>query len=165
MKVRDDIPKMRINESSTSCDELEIVEALNAYFALIFTTEYRTHIPNLQENKYKRDIFISENRVEGLLSSLEQQKFQGSGDIHPAILKMLSRKLSYPLTIIFRESFKNSEVSEDWKLANVTPIHKQGPKNLVQNYKPISQTSQACRVMEAILKEEMLASLQESQVI
>ena len=74
-----------------------------------------------------------ENRVEGLLFFLEQQKSQGSDDIHPTILKMLSRKLSYPLIIIFIESFRNSEVSEDWKIANVTPIHKKVPNNLVHN--------------------------------
>ena len=73
VKLRADIAKMRINESSTSCDELEITEAFNTYFTAIFTTEDRAHIPNLQENEYKRDIFISENRVERLLNSLEQQ--------------------------------------------------------------------------------------------
>ena len=57
--------KMRINESSTSCDELDIAEALNlfrtlflTYFVSIFTTYDRTHIPNLQEKKYKRDIVM-----------------------------------------------------------------------------------------------------------
>ena len=72
---------MRINESSNSCDELEIAEALNANFVSIFTTEDRTHILNLQENKYKRNIFISENRVERLLISVEQQKAQSPDDI------------------------------------------------------------------------------------
>ena len=128
MKVRDDITEMRINESITSCDELEVAEALNTYFVSIFTTEDRTHIPNLEENTYKRDIFISENRVERLLSSIEQQKSQGPYEIHLTILKILLRKLSYSLTIIFRENFRNFEVPEDWKLANLTPIHKRVPK-------------------------------------
>ena len=38
MKMRDDITEMTINESSTSCNELEIAEALNTYFASIVTT-------------------------------------------------------------------------------------------------------------------------------
>ena len=54
MKVRDDIQnnklvtKMRINESGTKYDQLEIAEALNTYFVSIFTTEDRAHIPNIQ---------------------------------------------------------------------------------------------------------------------
>ena len=67
--------------------------------------------------------------------------------------------LSHGLTIIFRESFRNSEVPEDGKLANVTPVHKKGPKSLGHNYRPITLTSQPCRVMETILKEDVLASL------
>ena len=82
------------------------------------------------------DVFISENRVERLLNYLEQQKSQGPDDIHPAILKM-SHKLLYPLIIIIRESFRKSEVPEDWKLANVTQIHKKGSKNLVHNHRPL----------------------------
>ena len=75
MKVRDDISEMRINGSSTSCDELEIAKALNTYSVSIFTTENRTNIPNLQKKKkYKRDIFVFEDRMERPLSSLEQQK-------------------------------------------------------------------------------------------
>ena len=54
-------------------------------------------------------------------------------------------------------------VSDD--IAVLTQNNKKGPKNLVHNNRPISLTSQACRVMEAILKEEILSSLQESQVI
>ena len=123
MKLRDGITKMRISESSISCDQFEIAESVSTYFAAIFTTEDRTQIPNRQGNKYKWDLFISKIKMKRLLNSLEQQKCQCPDGIYPAILKMLSRKLSYPLTIIFRESFKNS-FFEDLKLANVTPIHK-----------------------------------------
>ena len=63
IKVRDNIAKMRINKSSTNWDELEIAAALNTYFASIFTKD-RTHIPNLKEKKYKRDIFIYKDRGE-----------------------------------------------------------------------------------------------------
>ena len=86
---------MRISKSSTSCEKLEIEEGFNTYYASIFTTEDRTHIPNLQENKYKRDKFISENRVERLLSSLEQQKPQGPDGVFPVILEILSRKQEF----------------------------------------------------------------------
>ena len=74
MEVRDNITKMKINESCTSCGELDIAESFKTYFVSIFTTDDRTQNPYLQKNKYKKDIFISENRVERLLSSLEQQK-------------------------------------------------------------------------------------------
>ena len=50
-------------------------------------------------------------------------------------------------------------------LAYVTPIHKKCSKNVAHNYRPTSLTLQAGRVMEAIHEEEILASLQESQII
>ena len=101
MKVRND-----------DCDKLELVEALNTYFTSILTIEDINYISNPQEKKYKRDVLISVKRVETLLSSLKQQNSQGPDDIHPAILKVLSSKLSFPLTIVFRKSFRNFEVPE-----------------------------------------------------
>ena len=40
----DYIAKMRINESSPSCDELETAETLHTHFASIFIAEDRTDI-------------------------------------------------------------------------------------------------------------------------
>ena len=72
MKVGDGLAKVKINEMITSCNNMEKAETLNTYCTSIYTTEDRTDVPNLQENKYKRDLFISENIVERLRTSFGQ---------------------------------------------------------------------------------------------
>ena len=42
------------------------------------------------------------------------------------ILKRCKAALSRPLLIIFQKSFSEGIVPYQWKLANVTPIHKKG---------------------------------------
>ena len=46
-----------------------------------------------------------------------------------------------------------------WKLANVSPIFKKGKRNMAENYLPISLTSIACRLMEKILKNQIMEHL------
>ena len=69
------------------------------------------------------------------------------------------------MTNIIRESLNTGDVPEDWKLANVTPIHKKGPKYHSSNYRPISLTSQPCRIMETVLRDEILNHLESTQLL
>ncbi len=39
----------------------------------------------------------------------------------------------------------------DWKLENVTPIHKKGDQSQAENYRPISLTSVAGKLLETIV--------------
>jgi hypothetical protein len=44
------------------------------------------------------------------------------------MLKELAEELSIPLTHIFNKSLHEGIVPQDWKTANVTPIHKKEEK-------------------------------------
>ncbi|GAB0180592.1 mitochondrial enolase superfamily member 1 [Grus japonensis] len=57
------------------------------------------------------------------------------------------------------------EVLVDWKLANVTPIHKKGQKEDPGNYKPVSLTLVPGKVMEQIILSAIMRHVQDNQVI
>ena len=40
----------------------------------------------------------------------------------------------------------------EWKMADITPIHKKGPKNKRENYRQISLTSIVCKVSEKVVQ-------------
>jgi hypothetical protein len=50
--------------------------------------------------------------------------------------------------MLFNMSFQSGIVPDEWKTANVLPIFKGGDKSKPENYRPISLTSQVCKVME-----------------
>lgn len=47
----------------------------------------------------------------------------------------------------------------NWKTANITPIHKKGPTNIANNYRPISLTCISCKVLEHIVLKNLNAKL------
>ena len=52
-----------------------------------------------------------------------------------------------------------SSIPAIWKTANITPIFKSGSPKEVNNYRPISLTYIASKIMETIIKDDMLDHL------
>jgi hypothetical protein len=60
--------------------------------------------------------------------------------------------------------FDYLQLPDNWKKANVTPLHKKGPKNLVENYRPISLTSIVCKTMEKFIRDIILDHMEKHQL-
>ena len=52
-----------------------------------------------------------------------------------------------------------------WKSATVSPIYKSGSKNDPANYRPISLTSQLCKVLESLMRDRIVRHLENNQLI
>ena len=58
---------------------------------------------------------------------------------------------------MFNLSMESGTVPEDWRKANVTPIFKnKGSKSKAENYRPISLTSIPCKIMESIIRDNVV---------
>ena len=58
--------------------------------------------------------------------------------------------------MLFKKSYETSTIPNEWKLANVVPIHKKGSKVDVSNYRPISLISLIMKTYERIIRDELL---------
>jgi len=54
----------------------------------------------------------------------------------------------------------SESVLNDWKEANVVPVYKGGSTNVGTNYRPISLTSQLCKVFETIVRDQIIEFLE-----
>ena len=77
----------------------------------------------------------------------------------------MSNELSLPLSLIFSKSFSEGELPQDWKDAIITPLHKKGEKEFTSNYRPISLTSIVCKIMESIIKDDILACMVSNKIL
>ncbi|KAJ7419586.1 hypothetical protein WISP_52989 [Willisornis vidua] len=85
--------------------------------------------------------------------------------IHPRVTRKLVVELTKPFSIIYQQSWLTKSVPEDWKLANVTPIHKKGQKEDPRNYRLASLTSVPGKVIEEIIPSAITWQLQDRQRI
>jgi ribonucleases P/MRP protein subunit RPP40 len=75
------------------------------------------------------------------------------------VLKALANELAPYLVVLFQQIIDTGVVPSDWKQALVVPIHKGGPKQSVDNYRPVSLTCLICKVFEHILYSCMIKHL------
>jgi len=96
---------------------------------------------------------------------LKPDKSPGPDNIHPMVLKEAACEVVKPLTMIFQKSVSQGELPNDWKRANVTPIHKKGAKDEASNYRPVSLTSVVCKLLETVVKDQIVAFLNEEDTV
>ena len=111
------------------------------------------------------DINFTADDVEKKLENLKIGKSPGPDGIHPRVLKELAKELKMPLFIIFRKSLDTGVLPEVWKIANVSPIFKKGSRHLAANYKPVSLTAVACKVMESLVKDAIITHMEKNKLI
>jgi len=53
-----------------------------------------------------------------------------------------------PITIIYNQLYSVAYVPSEWKKVDITPVHKKGPTTTCSNYRPISMTCVASKLLE-----------------
>lgn len=91
--------------------------------------------------------------VKRLLLKLNTQSAPGPDELHPLILKQLADIIAEPLSLIYRKSLEEARLPTQWKIGVVKPMFKGGDKKVPSNYRPVTLTSVACKVMERIIRE------------
>ena len=129
---------MYLNDCYRSSN-LDKANLFNTYFCDQFSdsSSYNIHISNYDNDI---DLDFSHRDIRRLLSNINSNKANGPDAINGKILKFCAASLSYPLSLLFKLSYNTGSIPNEWKLANVVPIHKKGSKENVENYRPISLT-------------------------
>ena len=121
--------------------------------------------PHCEFDTELEDFTITADQVKKRLSGLKAGKAPGPDGITPYLLSELSDTLALPITRIFKKSLQEGKIPEDWRKARVTPIFKKVNRLSANNYRPVSLTCVLCKVMEALLREQIMEHLQCNSLI
>ena len=106
-------------------------------------------------DKRLTNITVTDNEILSLIRGLNPSKAHGCDDVSARMITICGDSLVLPLTLIFNNILKTGIYPNSWKLANITPIHKKGDKQLIQNYRPISLLSLFGKIFEKIIFNQL----------
>ena len=119
--------------TNTSTPE-QTCDSFNDYFSSVFTSESMDSIeqPPLVFHGSEKDklktISITAEKVKKALGKMRIDKAPGVDDMSPRLLVKIADCIVEPLCNIYNNSILDGIVPQDWKRANVCPVHKKGSR-------------------------------------
>lgn len=99
------------------------------------------------------------------LNRISTNKATGLDNIPSTLLKLAAPYVSNVLTYICNLSLTNGIVPCEWKKAKVTPIHKGGDKDDLNNFRPISVLPIISKILERFVHDEFYSYLQRHNIL
>ena len=162
------VRQLEQDDGTLTADDSETANNLQDFFISVFTGEDITNTPDIVKKQITvemNDILIRPDDVLEKMKKLKETKATGINKIHPKVLKRCCYTLSLPLSMLFNKSLCESRLPQIWKDANITPIHKKGPKSKAENYRPISLTSIPSKLLEELMKDQIISHLKVNNLI
>ena len=126
-------------------------------------------IPNLTNiqahSSSMHTIRFTSLQINKVISKLRGKSKGGPDGIPPVFVKNCSSALAMPLAYIYNKCLETSYVPHIWQTAYVTPVFKKGDTTNPQNYRPISLTCTLCKIMECVIKDNIVDFLLKTNVV
>ena len=116
-------------------------ELFNSFFAkqcsIIQNSSKLPLTLNKKTNNSISSITFNRNDIATIIRSLDPNKAHGYDMISIRMLKICDKSICKPLELIFQSCIKHGKFPNEWKMANMVPVHKKSDKQIL-NYRPVS---------------------------
>ena len=140
--------------------EADKAKLLSEYFSSVYTTDngILPHFPKRipPGSPVINDITITPTLIYKLLSKLKSNSAAGPDKIPPIFYRKSASSICFPLSILLRSFVDLHEIPDEWRVSIVIPKFKKGSPSTVSNYRPISLTCTACKILESLIASDLL---------
>ena len=105
------------------------------------------------------DITITESIIIDSIRELSPNSAAGPDGIPCSLLLNCAHELAPSLWILFKQSLSSGVIDPSLKGAAIVPVFKSGDRTAPSNYRPISLTSVIIKVLERIIRKQIVAFL------
>ncbi len=155
-----------INKMHNDTSPESIADMLNSHFATAglkvnqstSPTSLMSRVYPDQEGRPQIET-LSPQDIWTLLKELSPAKATGSDGISARLIKACSDAIIEPLHFLFNLSIRTEVFPDMWKSAQITPLHKSGPLNQPDNYRPISVLPIFSKLLERAVHNQLYTCL------
>ena len=161
-KKPSDLPNEMYIKEKKGNNHIDIANLFADRFSEVFSP-VNNQLPLGMQNMLHAETFcsftIDQEDILRHINKLENTHSAGPDEIPSTLVKKCATSLVTPLLTIFNMSLEQGQFPSEWKRAFITPIHQDGDKHNVCNYRPISLLNVFAKLFESLIKEKILESM------
>lgn len=150
--------------------DTEKANLLNEYFSSV-CTEDNGIIPPFNVNlpagiALDTVSFDVPKLIKAIKKIKNKNKLSCGPDGYPVkLLTSVAPALLTPLSMMYNSFMSVGMMPAAWRTATVTPVYKKGPSSNPENYRPISQTSVFCKLLERVIVADIVEYLLKNKLL
>ena len=147
------IPPLK-HQNKYVTDFKEKAEIFNSFFAeqcsLMNNSSKLSSTFLKRTDKFISSISLRSKDIARIIRDLEPNQAHGHMISIPMLI-ICGESISKPLEIIFKSCIEKGQFPNEWKKANVVPVHKKGDKQVLRNYRPVSLLPICGKIFERLI--------------
>ena len=148
---------LRTPSSEYITDNLAITNEFNNYFTSVFQPAYTVSSVIVYNNtNLSQPINFSPTVVYKAMLCIKKTLSVGPDHIPLIFWAKLASALYFPVSILFNCSYNYCLLPNEWRNATEVPLLKKGDPNCSANYKPISLTCTICKIIESVIRDNII---------
>ena len=118
-----------------------------------------------RRNNLLETIKIDADKVLKIIRSLDCNKAHSWDDMSVSMVKICDSSIVRPLCLTYETCMHTGLFPDNWKKANVLPIHKKESRQLKKNYQPISLLPVCGEIFEKVIFDTMYRQFTDNQLL
>ena len=110
-------------------------------------------------------VFLHLPQLKKLIKHLRNNTSPSPDGVPAEFYKATASFVSFPLSVIFNISIQTGDLPDIWKHACITPVFKKVSPSDPSNYRPISLTCIACKLIEMGIEDALMNHLLQHKLI
>ena len=116
-------------------------------------------------DKRLRNCTFSARDIGKIIQNPDSNKAHGHYNLSIRMLKICGDSVCLPLEMIFKQTLLTGVFPSVWKKGNIVPIHKNGDKQNIKNYRPVSLLPICGKTFERLIFNEMFIYFSTNKLI
>ena len=150
---------LKSTNGTLTTDSMHKTELRQSVFSSAFTKD-NGHLPLCSKNtkivQTLNTIVFTPTLIKRVIRRIKVKAKGAPDDIPPLFFKHCCEELASPLAFIFNQCMNHNYLPPVWLQAFITPVFKKGDNTNPNNYRPIALTCTLCKIMETVIKDQLL---------
>jgi Reverse transcriptase (RNA-dependent DNA polymerase)/Endonuclease-reverse transcriptase len=161
-------------DNTAVTDPLAIADSFNTFFATIGSSLASTipapanHFSSYLKGSYLNSCALDptcEAEIISIVYNFDLKSSAGWDEIPISLVKNTIMPIASALTTVFNSTLSTGIFPDKLKVAKIIPIHKNGPKDIVANYRPISLLPTFSKIIEKIIQNRLLSYIDKNNIL